>query len=102
MKKLTKQANLTKKQVANYLNITLSEYIDLENNPQKLTLTTANQLSKLYCVPIHSFIKYINGKINKLDIFNYPNNLTNYEMKELSNINQIILNQKQLDEILTN
>lgn len=42
MKKLTKQANLTKKQVANYLNMTLSEYIDLENNPQKLTLTTAN------------------------------------------------------------
>lgn len=102
MKTLTKQANLTKKQVANYLNMKLSEYIELENNPQKLTLTTANQLSKLYCVPIHIFIKYINRKINKIDTFKYPENLTNYEIKELSTINQIILNQKQIDEILTN
>ena len=93
LKKLRKEQKITQRQIADFLEISQSQYAKIESGDRNLKLTKLTKLCDLYNVP-EEYIVYGEGKPNedKL-VFKSSKGL---DLKTLARMNRII---KNLDEM---
>jgi transcriptional regulator with XRE-family HTH domain len=93
LKKLRKQHNLTQRQIAEFLEISQSQYAKIESGERNLKLTKLTKLCDLYNVP-EEYIVYGEGKPNE-DKLTFKGS-KGLPLKTLARMNKII---KNLDEM---
>ena len=98
LKELRLKSKLQPIQVANYLNISEQEYVDIEsNNIQDLSFGLIDKLANLYCM---SPFELIEKSIEQLEPYIYNKNLTDNEIKSIAESNKIFLNQLFMEKLL--
>jgi transcriptional regulator with XRE-family HTH domain len=99
LKQLRKQHSLTQRQIAEFLEISQSQYAKVESGDRNLKLTKLTKLCDLYNVP-EEYIVYGEGKPNEDTlVFKGSKGL---DLKTLARMNKIIKNLDEMRELYEN
>lgn len=98
IKQLREDANLTQKQIANYLLIDQSLVSKFESGERAISSDALNQLAALFCCPVSTIVS---GKITApvYTIAFRTSTINNSDLNALSIINKIALNQFKMDQL---
>lgn len=99
IKKLREKSGLNQKQVAEFLELDQSMVSEIEKGEANISLDLINKLANLFCCPVSSIV--LSDETLKSGI-NYKSDLiTKEDLDSLALINKIVLNQYEMDRIVS-
>lgn len=98
IKKLREEANLTQIKIADFLSLDQSMIAKIEKGERKISADMIEKLANLFCCPV-DYILLGEDLKRKCTISFRSNAITQSDLKSLSNINKIVLNQFEMDSI---
>jgi len=98
IKQLRENANLTQKQIADFLSIDQSLVSKFEKGERSINSDILNQLATLFCCPISTLISN-ETIVPKYTIAFRTTAIENTDLNALSIINKIALNQFKMDQL---
>lgn len=93
------KANLTQARVAEYLSLDQSMIAKMEKGERTINSDVIEKLSFLYCCPVDYILHGDKTNLNSQISFR-TNTLNKDDLKSLSLINKMVLNQFEMDKIL--
>lgn len=98
LKQLRENANLTQKQIAEYLSVDQSLVSKIEKSERSISSDILNQLSALYCCPVSLLIS--NEDLSSTFTIAFrTTSIDSTDLQALAIINKIALNQLKMDQI---
>lgn len=98
IKQLREKANLTQKQIADFLSVDQSLVSKFEKGERSMNSDTLNQLSALLCCPV-SVLVSDEATIPTYTISFRTSSIDNADLVALTAINKIALNQFKMDQL---
>lgn len=98
IKRLREKANLTQKQIAEFLSIDQSLVSKFEKGERSISSDTLNRLAALFCCPISALVSDENI-VPAYTIAFRTTTIDNADLNALTVINKIALNQFKMDQL---
>ena len=98
VKELRLRANLTQKNVADFLSLDQSMVAKIEKGERALSSDVIEMLSSLFCCPIESILED-EEPVQSCAVSFRRNSLSAEDLRALSDVNKIVMNQFEMDKI---
>lgn len=95
---LRKKAQLSQKQVAEYLSVDQSMISYMEKGERSISSDTIERLAELFCCPVQNIVEKEQFNTN-CNISFRTTDLDKTDLKNISKLNKIVINQFEMDKI---